>query len=397
MKRSALDPATALARVRGNLVDLETQNIASLAEQAAGITDLIPLWYGEGDMVTPEPIRAAAQDSLGRGETFYVPQMAGRPDLAQALTAYQSRLHGIDLGPDRSTVTPSGMQAVHLALSLMLEAGTNAVYVEPQWPNIRHAIHMAGAEARPVGLEMREGDWHLDPDRLFDACDARTRVIILSSPSNPCGWTADRPLYEALLDFSRRTGVWIISDEVYARLTETGDAAPSLLQVAGDEDLALCINGFSKAWAMTGWRVGWLNHPASVAPVVRAMTQYINSGTAAFVQAGALAALEQGEPFVETIRARSREGMDTAYRLLSQSNRIVLPRKPRGGMYVFFSVADQPDAEAFCRAMVTEAHVDLAPGQLFGEPFRGHVRMCIARDPAEIEIACRRILDALGD
>lgn len=396
MKRLSLDPTSALAQVRGNLIDIETENIAVLASRAAGIDDLIPLWYGEGDLVTPEPIRAAAQASLERGETFYVPQMEGRPDLAAALATYQSNLHGIDLGQDRSTVTPGGMQAVHLACSLMLEPGTNAVYVEPQWPNIRQSIQLAGAEPRAVALEMKDGDWQLDLDKVFDACDARTRAIIMSTPSNPCGWTASREIFEALIDFSRKTGVWIISDEVYSRLTGDGKAAPSLLQVAGPEDLALCINGFSKAWAMTGWRIGWLNHPASVAPVVRAMTQYVNSGTAAFVQAGAVAALEQGEPIVEQVRGRCRKGMDVAYEILGRSNRIRLPEKPKGGMYVFFSVEDQPDAHAFCSDMVTEAHVGLAPGGLFGEDFRGHVRMCIAREHTQIETACTRVLEALG-
>ena len=395
MKRLSLDMASALPKVRSNLVDLETENIAALATRAAGIEDLIQLWYGEGDLVTPEPIRAAAQDSLARGETFYVPQMAGRPDLVSALTTYQNRLHRIEIDDTRSTVTPGGMQAVHLAFSLMLEAGTNAVYVEPQWPNIRHAIQLAGAEARPVALELKDDTWTLDLDRLFDRCDARTRAIILSTPSNPCGWTASHELFEQLLAFSRKTGIWIISDEVYSRLTESEKAAPSLLQVAEPEDLALCINGFSKGWAMTGWRIGWLNHPTSVAPVVLAMTQYINSGTAPFVQAGAVAALEQGEPYVAEVRDRIRNGMDTAYKVLGNSNRLKLPKKPLGGMYVFFSVADQPDAQALCADLVSSAHVGLAPGGMFGAAFKDHVRMCVAREPEQIEIACQRIVSAL--
>ncbi|WP_102225691.1 aminotransferase class I/II-fold pyridoxal phosphate-dependent enzyme [Acidimangrovimonas sediminis] len=394
MKRSDLNPSSALAHVRGALVDLETENIATLAERAAGVDDLIQLWYGEGDLVTPEPIRAAAIESLSRGETFYVPQMAGRPDLAMALTAYQSRLHGIGLGADRTTLTPGGMQAVHLALSLMLQPGDNAVYVEPQWPNIRQSILMTGAEPRPVALEMVGGDWQLDLQKVFDTCDARTRAIIFSSPSNPCGWMAGRETYEALLAFSRRTGIWIVSDEVYARLVP-GKVAPSLLQVAEPEDLALCINGFSKAWAMTGWRVGWLNHPASVAGTVRAMTQYVNSGTAAFVQAGALAALETGEDTVTTVRDRCRAGLDAAYEILGRSQRVVLPAKPGGGMYAFFRIEDEPDATAFCAKMVTEAHVGLAPGGMFGAPFRGYVRMCVARETHKIETACERVLAAL--
>lgn len=395
MKRLALDPTSALAAIRSPLIDLETDNIATLAERAAGKPDLIALWYGEGDVVTPEYIRQAAKDALDQGQTFYVPQMAGHPALTAALAAYQSDLHGVELGEDRTTITPSGMQAVHLACTLLLQAGDNAVYVEPQWPNIRRAIEMAGAEARPVPLQMVGDDWRLDLDRLFDSCDARTRAIILSSPSNPSGWMADLDLYRALIAFSRKTGIWIISDEVYSRLVFEGRAAPSLLQVAEPEDHAMCINGFSKAWAMTGWRIGWLNHPASLAPVVRAMTQYMNSGTAAMIQAGALAAIRQGEPTVEMIRDRVKGGMEAAYAVLGRSNSVVLPKRPGGGMYTFFRVEGEEDANRACLRMIEEASVGLAPGGMFGAEFKGWIRMCVAREPDQIAQACERLVGIL--
>ncbi|MDK3019809.1 pyridoxal phosphate-dependent aminotransferase [Pseudodonghicola flavimaris] len=395
MKRLTIDPTTALAAIRGNLVDLETENIAALAARAADKPDLIALWYGEGDLVTPEYIRQAAKDALDQGQTFYVPQMAGAPALTAALAAYQSDLHGVPLSEDRSTITPGGMQAVHLAFSLILQAGDNAVYVEPQWPNIRHAIQVAGAEPRAVSLDLVEGEWRLDLDKLFDACDARTKAIVFSSPSNPCGWVADPETYRALIAFSRKTGIWIISDEVYSRLMAEGRAAPSLLQVAEPEDLAMCINGFSKAWAMTGWRIGWLNHPASVAPVVRAMTQYMNSGTAAMIQAGALAALTRGEDTVTMVRDRLSAGMDAAYSVLGRANSVVLPERPRGGMYTFFRIEGEDDADRSCLRMVEEASVGLAPGGLFGREFRGWIRMCIARDPKEIASACERLVGIL--
>lgn len=395
MNRLEIKPGSPLSAIRGNLADIETENIAELASRAKDKPDLIELWYGEGDIVTPDFIRKAAQESLDKGETFYVPQMAGRPDLSTALAAYQSDLHGVRLDTDRTTVTPGGMQSVHLALSLVLEAGDNAVYIEPQWPNIRHAIQIAGAEARPVSLALQDGAWTLDLDAVFDACDARTRAIVFSSPSNPCGWMADLDLYRQLLEFSRKTGIWIISDEVYSRLVRDGRSAPSLLQVAEPEDLALCINGFSKAWAMTGWRIGWLNHPASIAPVVRAMTQYINSGTASFIQAGALAAVTRGEGTVRMIRDRLSNGIDAAYDELSRSNAIILPQKPAGGMYAFFRIEGHDDANAACIDMVEKAHVGLAPGGMFGNAFKSWIRMCIARQEDKVRTACERLATTL--
>ena len=193
-----------------------------------------------------------------------------------------------------------------MALELLVDVGTNVVYIEPQWPNIHNAIHLTGGEPRPFALDF-DGDFRLDLDRLFAACDARTRAIFLSTPSNPTGWTAGHDEMRALLDFSRRTGIWIISDEVYGRLYLDGEVAPSILQVAEDGDRVLSVNSFSKAWAMTGWRVGWLTHPSAVADQLGAMTQYINSGTAGPIQAGAVAAIRQGEPLVTEIKERIRD------------------------------------------------------------------------------------------
>lgn len=382
--------------IRPQIIDLQVENIARMAVRAQSIPDVITLWYGEGDVPTPGFIREAAKASLDHGDTFYVPDMRGLPALTAALSAYQTKLHGRDIAVARSTITPGGMQAVYMAMQLVAEVGTNVVYIEPQWPNIRNAIHVTGAEPRPVSLKEEGGVWSLDLDALFKACDARTRAIAFSTPSNPLGWTASMEELQALLDFSRRTGIWIISDELYNRLYFKGDSAPSILRIAEPEDRVLCVNGFSKAWAMTGWRIGWLVHPLSVAAPLGAMTQYINSGTAAFVQAGARAALVYGEDFARSTRERCREGLDIAYRVLGASNRIRLPVKPDGGMYAFFSVEGEDDASAICQKILEEAHVGLAPGWLFGETSRRHMRMCICRDPAQVEEASRRIATMLA-
>ncbi len=388
-------PPTAYERIRPQIMDLETENIAELAVRAQSIPDVITLWYGEGDLVTPDFIREAAKRSLDAGNTFYVPDMRGLPELTEALSAYLTDLHGREIPVARSTVTPGGMQAVFLALDLVVDAGTNVVYIEPQWPNIRSAIQIAGGEPRAVPLDFERGSWRLDLDRLFAACDARTRAIMFSTPSNPLGWTASRAELEALIEFSRRTGIWIISDELYNRLSFEARCAPSVLQIAEPEDLVLSVNGFSKAWAMTGWRIGWLTHPASVAKPLGAMTQYVNSGTSHFVQAGARAAIVEGEPFVRQVRDRCRAGVDAAYAAFAGTNSIVLPVKPTGGMYVMFSVAGEAESGEACRRILEEAHVGLAPGWLFGASSRSFIRMCICRETGDIEEACRRIATAL--
>jgi aspartate/methionine/tyrosine aminotransferase len=380
--------------IRAQIRDLHTENIAELAMRARELGGVIPLWYGEGDMVTPAFIREAAKQALDDGATFYIPNMRGYGPLNEALSEYQSRLHDCSIPIERTTIAPGGMQALYITLELLVDLGSNVVYVAPQWPNIHNAIHLIGGEPRPVALDF-DTDWRLDLDKLFARCDARTRAIFLSTPSNPTGWTASREEMKALLDFSRRTGIWIISDEVYGRLYFDGIVAPSILQIAEDGDRVISINSFSKAWAMTGWRIGWLTHPSGVADQLAAMTQYINSGTAGMVQAGALAAIRDGEPLVEEIRTKIKAGLDLAYEKLPQIPGMILPDKPRGGMYAFFALEGETDARAACARILDSARVGLAPGYLFGDSSRAFLRMCIFRDIGQIRTALDRMVDAM--
>ena len=295
-------------------------------------------------------MRDAAKRTLDAGRTFYVPDMRGNAELVAALSAYQTRLYKQPIGTDRSTVTPGGMQGILLALELVCDLGSNVVYVEPQWPNSHNCIHLVGGEPRPVPMGYDVEGWRLDLDRVFARCDARTRAILFSSPANPTGWTATRAELQALLDFSRERGIWIIADEVYARLFWDADAAPSMLEIAGPEDLVMVVQSFSKAWAMTGFRVGWITHPASICARVSAVTQYMNSGTADFIQTAAATALEDGEPFVRMMRDRCHAGLRLAYDRLGANPLFKLPPMPRGGMYAFFEVQGWEDSARRLRA-----------------------------------------------
>jgi len=391
-------PATPAATAMRPLIrDLETDNIADFATRANALQGVVRLWYGEGDVVTPAFVREVAAASLAEGHTFYEPDMRGARPLVEALSAYQTALHDRAIGTDRSTVTPGGMQAVHLAMMLTVDPGQGVVYVEPQWPNIRHAITLAGGRPVPVALDMQAHRPALDLQALFAACDETTAAICFSTPSNPVGWTATRDELQAILDFARERGIWIISDEVYNRLWFGNSmGAPSMMALAEPEDRVLTVNSFSKAWAMTGWRVGWLGHPPSVQHKLAAVTQYVNSGTAPFVQHGAAAALAQGEPLVAEIRERCRAGLDAAYETLGRSDAVVLSDKPLGGMYAFFRLSDEDDSRAACFRILEEARVGLAPGYMFGQSARAWLRMCVCRDTDAVREAGERIVAALG-
>lgn len=387
----------AAASMRTLIKDLETDNIADLATKANALPDVIRLWYGEGDVVTPDFIKEAAGAALASGRTFYEPDMRGTRELREALSTYQSALHGTDIGENRSSVQPGGMQSLHIAMMLVCDPGQSVVIIEPQWPNIRHIVTLAGGKPVTVALDMDAHEPRLDLDRLFDACDETTAAICFSSPANPTGWTASHEELAAILAFARERGIWVICDEVYNRLW-FGNArgAPSMLQVAEPEDRVLIVNSFSKAWAMTGWRVGWITHPESLVTKLSAVTQYVNSGTPSFVQVAAAAALNDGEGLVSEIRERCRSGLDAAYETLSRANGVVLPQKPLGGMYAFFRLEGEEDSRAACAKVLEAAHVGLAPGFMFGQSGRPWLRMCVCRETDTVRAAGERIAQTIG-
>ena len=202
------------------------------------------------------------------------------------------------------SLTTGGMQAILLCCQLLLDPGDNVVIVSPIWPNISSATRLVRGEPKYVALDRRrDGGWTLDLQKLFDAVDDRTRAIFVNSPGNPTGWTMTADEQRAVLEFAKKRGLWIMADEVYARLIYTRrpdgrQVAPSFLEIAGPDDPVLVLNSFSKPWAMTGWRLGWLTHPAALGDEIAKLVQINTSGAPAFLQRGAIAALEKGDDFV---------------------------------------------------------------------------------------------------
>src|SRR6201996_2994002 len=239
---------------------LDLSGITKVALLGIGDPSILPLWFGESDLVTPKFIRDAATAALEAGKTFYI-HARGIQALREALAAYHKRTSGADVSVERITVPGAAMLAITCALQSVAETGDNVVIVSPIWPNIFQAVKLAGTVPKLVRLDedWKSGKWSLDLEKLFGACDARTKAIFIASPGNPTGWVMTRDDQRAVLDFARRRGIAIISDEVYGTLTYDGSAhAPSFLQIADGEDNLFVINSFSKAWAMTGWRIGWL-------------------------------------------------------------------------------------------------------------------------------------------
>src|SRR5215467_7862720 len=218
------------ASLSGPIAGLSETPISEVAMSVFGDPDVVPLWFGEGDLVTPDFVRDAAARGLQAGETFYTWQR-GIPELRAALSAYTERLYGIKCPVDRITVTTGGMQAILLSCQILLDPGDNIVIVSPIWPNITSAAKLVRAEPKYVALDRsKDGVFSLDLEKVFDAVDDRTRAIFVNSPGNPTGWTMTSDQQRALLEFTRKRGVWILADEVYARLIYDHPVAPSFLE-----------------------------------------------------------------------------------------------------------------------------------------------------------------------
>lgn len=354
-------------------------------------TGLIPLWAGEGDLPTPGFISEAAMRSLAAGETFYTWQ-GGIPELREALARYHVRHFGRAFSPEAFVVTIGGMQAIVLAIEATVGPGDEAIHLTPAWPNFAAAAAINGGVPVPVRLEPGDNGWTCDVGRIAAAVTPRTRVIFVNSPSNPTGWTADLETLAAILDLARRRGLWIIADETYTQFHFGGSRAASFMDVMAPDDRILFVNTFSKNWAMTGWRIGWLGADPSLGRMFENLVQYSSSGVAQFVQRGAIAALDEGDSFLATQVERARKARDLVCRILSDTGRVRFSA-PEGAFYLFFTVEGLTDPERAAFDIVDRANVGLAPGTAFGEGGAPYLRLCFHRRVDQVEEASHRLAE----
>ena len=381
-------PSLDAFNLRAEARDAPASGIVAVFQHARGKAGLIPLWVGEGDLGTPDFIARPAANALTGGETFYTWQQ-GIPELRAALARYYGRHFGIDSGPNDYIVVGSGMQAIQLALQAVAGAGDECVYLSPAWPNFAAALEIAGGKAVPVTLDFSENGWTLDLERFEAAITPRTRALFINTPSNPTGWAADRDTLAAILEIARRRGIWIIADEIYAKFWYgEGERAPSFLDVQAPEDRILYVNSFSKNWAMTGWRVGWIKAPPPLMPVLENLVQYSTSGVPQFLQRGAVAALDEGDDFIASQVARAAEALDIVTKSLSATGKVRFAR-PSGAFYLFFAIDGVADSMQSAMRLVDETGVGLAPGVAFGAGGEGFFRLCFNRDLGQIAEASR--------
>lgn len=387
MTRLPTGPRAALDAIPGSL-------IREVSEAGRGMPGLIRLFFGEPDTVTPAFIREAAKAALDAGETFYAPNPGITP-LREAIARYLTR-NGRPVGPERVSVTASGVNALMLVAQALLDPGDRVVIPMPAWPNMDGIARVMGARVTPLPIRIANGAWRVEMDELLAAVTPQTRLLFLNSPGNPTGWTLTAEEQRTILDHCRRTGTWILADDVYERLFFAGAAAPSFLSIAGAEDRVVSVNSFSKSWSMTGWRLGWIVAPPALMEPIAKLNEFNMSSAPTFVQHAGVVALDRGDAVIAETQARYRAARDLAHGILSAVPGVQVPR-PEGAMYLFLKVAGCTDSVALAKELLTTAGVGLAPGAAFGEGGEGHLRLCFAQSEERLRTACTRVAQALAE
>jgi aspartate aminotransferase len=376
--------------VRDAIEALPTSRIAEISALGMGDPEVVALWYGEGDLPTPDFIADAANQAMRRGETFYT-YKAGLPELRQTIADYLTGLYVRPVAMERIAVTSAGINALMLVAQTLIDPGDNLVIIAPIWPNISAVVSIMGGEPRLVSLDpTADGGWRLDLDKVIAACDARTKGIFVNSPANPTGWTASAEEIAALTQFARIRGLWVVADEVYNRIAYGNKVAPSFLEAAEPDDRLIVVNSFSKSWAMTGWRLGWMVVPPDLLPTIEKLVEFNTSGSPTFLQRAGIVAIRQGEPFIRQFVARCRDAREAAVAALQDCRRVEVAL-PEGAFYAFFRVAGVTDSATFAKELLAKSKVGLAPGSAFGPMGEGHLRLCFARAPEVIAGAVDRM------
>jgi len=355
---------------------------------AATMQNVISLGIGEPDFVTPAPVLRAGMASLERGETHYTSN-SGTVELRRAVSDHLDRLYGVRYDPENELLITVGVsEALYLAMVAILDPGDEVLVPEPCFGAYTAEVTLAGGTPVPIPTRVQD-DFQVSVAALESAVTPRTKALLIGYPNNPTGAVMERDNLMQVAAFAEKHDLLVISDEIYDRLVY-GFEHVCFAALPGARGRTLTLGGFSKDYAMTGWRLGYAGGPAELMAAMRKIHQYTIMSAPTTAQAAALAALEGGEPYVQEMAAE----YDRRRRLIVGGlNTLGLDTfEPRGAFYAFPSVAASGmDDEAFAEKLLMEEEVAVVPGSAFGPSGAGFVRCCYATAYDKIEIALERM------
>ncbi len=362
--------------------------VRAKALEATG-RDIIHLEIGEPDFPTPRHIVEAAKTALDEGWTHYGPAQ-GLPDLREAIAAYISRTRQIDVGPEHVCVVPGGKPIIFFPMLALLEAGDEVIYPDPGFPIYRSMVSFLGAKPVPVPL-LEERGFSFDLNVLRDRLTDRTRFLILNSPQNPTGGIISEEDLREIAELVKDRDLTILSDEIYSRLVYTDTPPFSIATLPGMQEKTIILDGFSKTYAMTGWRIGYGVMPTWLVEAVNKLMVNSNSCTASFTQRAALAALEGPQTEVEGMVSEFRRRRDA---FCSALNRVPGFRcsLPEGAFYAFANVRGTGmPSQDLADFLLNEAGVACLGGESFGDYGEGYIRFSYANSLDNLLEAARRM------
>lgn len=364
-----------------SLVKLKSSGIRRINALAAQHPDCIALALGEPEFDTPQEIRDEVTRALQRGETHYPPNN-GAPFLRRSISEYMS-VQGFDYAPDNVIVTDGATEALHATLLAMLEPNDEVIIPTPAFGLYESIVRVN--HAFPVFLDTARADFQIDEDALRDRVTPATKAIVICSPNNPTGCIFNAASLDAVARVAAETGIYVICDDVYNRLVYTDGYERFALRHPELREQTVVVDSFSKPWAMTGWRIGWLAADPSLAVQIAKAHQYMVSSAVSFEMPAAAAALSvDPAPMLETYRARRA-------RVLAALEKMGLSVvEPTGAFYVFPSIKGTGlTSEQFCARAIEEAGVGLVPGSCFGS--EGYVRLSYCVSDEDLDEGLRRL------
>ena len=380
-------------RFRREVLDVVESPMVQIATMAEAMPGSLKLCYGESDMPTPRVICDAASEAMAAGHTFYT-HTAGCPELREAIAAKIHELHGVGYRASEVMATLGASMAIFLAIRAHVGPGDNAVVISPAYAIFSNAAIICGGEPRPVPLARRGARFELDVDRVRNTIDGGTRMLIVNSPSNPTGWVMTVDEQRALCDLAERHDLIVLADEVYERLVFGGEIAPSFARLPGARDRVIVVNSFSKAYNMTGWRLGWAQGNERTIRLMYQAAEFMTSNPAAMVQQAGIVALRDGEAYVNQLRAHYAARRAQVVDALSGVAGVSLP-EPEGAFYAFPRIDGLADSARFAVDLLRDTGVALAPGAGFGASGEGHARLCFAATEETLSKALVRLREYL--